>query len=162
MSEAIVRARIKAVLEAVSGIGTVHDYRRWFINDEGLHTLYTTSSVLNAWIISLINYTQEYLDYGEDAGQKRLVLRTYTYRIECIYALKDSSATEKTVAAIAEDVGEALDGNDDLHDETNYYNKTPPCQLDVFEHILFMGKLCHHVQFSLKVAETVVIAANQL
>lgn len=97
MSEAAIRAAIKTVLEAVTGIGPVHDYERY-------------SRSLAIWLelmrpvsgLSVHGWVCHRESSGAMLDTMPTVHRTHRYRITGIYELDDATATEKTFQALIE------------------------------------------------------------
>jgi len=150
MSEATARADIYSIVSGVSSIGRVHDYERWAVRWADHLDLFKTTidgqQQIRGWTISCRSMPQGRLEFS---GAK---LRTYTYKIRGYFGLDDGSASEKTAVALAEDVVEALDASDTLHDGGSYYDALP-ASMDVFEPRLFGGVLCHYVEISQVVQE---------
>ena len=168
MSEATTRARIYAVVGAVSNIGLVYDYQRWAVRWEDYLSLFKTTisstSVIRGWTITCAGWADsEYLagSYLQDDG-KALVLRRYTFKIRGMFGLDDSAATEKTAIGIVEDVVEALDGDEKLHAwdaiAEQYFGEQAAATLDIFEPRLFGGALCHYAEITQRVTEAVKIS----
>lgn len=158
MSEATTRAYVESVVAGVSNVGNVHDYQRWAVQwpdylDKFKATI-GSSSVIRGWTVSLLSFTSEYLIYPNDAG-KNIAVRDYVYKIRGYFGLDDASASEKAAMAIVEDVIEALDADTVLHAQTEFYDETPPAQLDVFEPRLFGSVLCHYAEITQHVKEEV-------
>lgn len=158
MSEATTRAYVKSVIDGVSNVGNVHDYQRWAVKwpdylDKFKATI-SGSDVIRGWTVSCQSFTQEYLIYPNDDG-KNIAVRDYTYKIRAYFGLDDANASEKTAMAVVEDVIEALDANTTLHAQTEFYDETPPAQLDLFEPRLFGGVLCHYAEITQHAKEEV-------
>lgn len=163
MSEATTRAILKAVLDTVSNIGTVHDFQR-------LSTEYSTflnffkasvggTDYIRGWTIQLQGWPEtEYLDEDFESGVKQ-VIRTYTYKIRGYFGVDDSAASEKTAAGLVEDVTEALDFADTIHGEDDYWGPVPPSTLDLFEPRRFGGALCHVAEITQKLKEIVALTS---
>ena len=167
MSESSTRARVYAIVNAVSNVGLVYDYARWAVLwDEVLALFKTTigsTDMIRGWVITCTGWTSAYLDglYPDDNG-KAIELRDYTYKIRGVFSLDDSAATEKTAVGIVEDVAEALNKNTSLHSYAAiaepYFGPIPPASLDVFEARMFGSVLCHYAEITQRVVEAIVPA----
>lgn len=153
MSQATIRARIKTVLDTVSNKGQTHDYLRWAVKQNDFESLFKTTIGgtvhIRGWEIAYRGFTQEEPHLGRNADQYRM----HRFQLDGYLGLDDSAATEKTFAALAEAVCNALDGDATLNaDSLSLYRN--PTQLTVDER-LFAGVLCHHAQVDLEVVEIV-------
>ena len=165
MSEATVRGHLKTILESVTNIGIVHDYRRLAKTWEAILSLSKTTiggqEQIRGWEITCEAWSEEYLEPHAESTKKTL-MRTYTYKIRGYFGVKDSTATEKTAMIVVEDVMEALNSSSVLHDENVhdgvvYYGQTPPAQLDAFRAQLFGGILCHYAEITQRIQEAIAL-----
>lgn len=149
MSESAIRARIKAVVDAVGSEGTVHDYERWAPDWDAFKTLFTSTisgaAYIRGWTITCQSAPQERDDF--DSAK----LRTYTYIIRGYWGLDDAAASEKDAIAKALGVVVALDADTTLHGG-GYYD-APPASLTTFEPRVFGDALCHYIEIQQKVVE---------
>ena len=156
MSEATTRAALKTILLAVINVGQVHDYERWSgdIPAVTLHFKATISGseVLRGWTITCSGWTTEWLTAPEDEGPGS-INRTYTYKLRGYFGLQDAVASEKVAIGLVEDVCEALDRSEVLHDEDDYQGQTPPATLTTFEPRMFGTILCHYAEITVTVTE---------
>jgi len=97
MSEATVRAAIKALLESVTGIGTVHDYRRTSRSLPTILQLMRSGGTVNGWQIY-----REKMPTGRDSTHT--VRKEHHFRIDGIYELDDSAGSEKTFQALIDTI----------------------------------------------------------
>jgi len=148
MSEATLRAAVKAAVNGVTNIGQVYDRQPWAAEMSAYLDLFKTrissTDQIRGWSI-----THE----GADASQlaiKKLVRRVYTYRIRGYLGLDDSAETEKTFAALVESVMNALDDDTTLHASGAHVAYS---NLESFGHIVFGSVLCHYVEIVQQVAE---------
>lgn len=153
MTQATIRARIKTVLDTVSNKGQTHDYLRWAVKQNDFESLFKTtiSSVaqIRGWEIAYRGFTQTEPHLGRSADQYRV----HRFEIHGYLGLDDSASTEKTFAALAESVCNALDADATLNaDSLSLYRN--PTQLTIDER-LFAGVLTHHAQITLEVAEVI-------
>ena len=153
MSQATIRARIKVVLDTVANKGATHDYLRWAVKQVDFETLFKATvggtDQVRGWEIAYRGFTQEEPHLGRSADQ----YRAHRFQLDGYLALDDSAETEKTFAALAEAVCNALDADATLNDASLSLYRTPT-QLAIDER-LFAGVLCHHAQVDLEVVEIV-------
>ena len=91
MSLSTVRTKIKTLMEAVTGIGTVYDYKRYVNDWETYKNLFVKDSKVNTWEIQ--RTTGESESYGGSGGREN---RTHNFIIRGFYAIDDKLASEKT------------------------------------------------------------------
>ena len=163
MSESSVRGYLKAVLDAVTAVGQVHDYERWALNWSDVLNRYKTtisgSDVIRGWTITCAGWEAEYLDYPDDDGNY-IESRRYQYKIRGYFGLNDGDASEKTAIGIVEDVCEALNSNATLHaveNATDLWGLVPAARVDMFEVRVFAGVLCHYAEITQMADEAVAI-----
>lgn len=142
MSEATIRGSIKTVLEAVSGIGTVRDYPRHVVNWDDFLGLFKTSAD------KIIGCMIEYQGFSLPLDEREQMMlgetvRAHSYKVIFLYGLDDSAATEKTAAALAETICNALDDSTTLHGASRSYANATPARLTVWNARVFGSALCH-------------------
>ena len=145
MSYATVLAQIKSVLDGVTGIGTVHDYARWNVDDASFNVLFVKKNVLNFWTISRRETAESW-----DAVQH--VVRRHTFVLRGYYGIDDSAASEKTFQGLVESVMTALRVKTTLNDVAEL---AQPPHLELLETERFSGALVHHARMKLTVEERV-------
>lgn len=98
MSEALIRAQIKATLETVSGIGVVHDYERYSRSIADFRSIMTKSgsTTVNGWVVS----RESTESHQATLGPKGQIERTHTFRLAGVYELDDAAGSEKTFQAL--------------------------------------------------------------
>ncbi len=150
MAEATLRTTIYNVVNGVTNVGTVHDYVRYASDTSDFLDLFKTtisgSDVIRGWTVTCESFPQEIIQF--DRG----LLRHYTYKIRGYFGLDDSAASEKTAIAIVEDVVEALDANDTLHDGGTYHDASA-ASCDEFGHRVFGLVLVHYAEITQEVWE---------
>lgn len=95
MSEATVRAQIKTILEAVDGIGVVHDYERYSRSLAKWLQLMRSEGTVNGWTIHRQATPSE-------RDNMPTIKRLHHFKITGVYELNDATATEKTFQALLE------------------------------------------------------------
>lgn len=109
MSESGIRAQIKSTLEAVSGIGAVHDYERYprSLADFFLAMTSGSPAQVNGWVIHRESTRAERATLGA-GGQ---IERVHAYKITGFYVLDDAAGSEKDFQALLEAVFTAFTGD---------------------------------------------------
>jgi len=109
MSESGIRAQIKSTLEAVPGIGAVHDYERYprSLGDFFLAMTSGSPSRVNGWVIHRASASAERVTLGR-GGQ---IERAHGFRITGFYQLDDADGSEKDFQALLEAVFAAFTGD---------------------------------------------------
>jgi len=150
MSYATVLAQIKSVLEGVSGIANVQDYLRWGATEAEVDAWAVSSSRLHTWWITRVAT-------AENWDSTHHVLRRHTFRLQGVYALDDSAATEKTFQALIEDVMTAFRSKTTLN---NVAELVLPPQLEDSSLLPWGGVLCHGARIRLVAEERVQAVPN--
>jgi len=106
MSEYLIRAQIKAIMESVSGIGVVHDYMRYPRSLADLLDLMTVTpgTTVNGWTIHRASTPASPLTMGPSG----LIERSHKFEISGLHELNDASASEITFQAICDAIFEAF------------------------------------------------------
>jgi hypothetical protein len=155
--EATIRAHLKTVMESVDDIGQVHDYERWLDDWGGLLTLMQTQvdgiDQLRGWFITLESWEQRQIAFmGGGADETRLV--QYNYRLRGFMAVDDSEATEKTFAALAFSLADALEADTTLQGDV-LERETPVVEGGLMDYRMFAGVLCHYFELRVHPQEVV-------
>lgn len=145
MSEANIRAQIKTNLEAVSGIGVVHNYERYSRSWAQFLNLMTSSGTVNGWMIH-----REANANARQVGGR--IERWHTYRIFGVYALDDANASEVTFQALLELIYAAFIDDPRL---TGTAAGTEPIQIESIDADEFGGRLYHTAELVLEVMERI-------
>ncbi len=133
MSYATIRDHIKAELEAIADIGSVHDYYR-FLKGKNIKNLLFKDGELNAWFIRKMGEGNVWHGPGE-------LHRTHLVDLVGVMAINDTKTSEITFLATIETVINLFSG------EYTYggscYSLKPPL-LKQHQHKNFAGSLCHY------------------
>jgi hypothetical protein len=112
MSEATIRAAIYNAVNGVSDVGLVYDYERLVKDWSEFQSMFTTTingtKQVRAWWVGYRGIIE--VDGSRFKTPKRIT-RKHLFHIKGFMGIDDSEATEKTFAALAEDVCDALDSN---------------------------------------------------
>lgn len=116
MSESLIRAQIKAILQTASGIGAVHDYVR---KPRSLADFFPLMRSGSPSIVNGVSfYRQSFENYHKTLGHTNVlgVVTTYKERIhrylfEGIYELDDAAASANTLQALIESIADKFDDN---------------------------------------------------
>ena len=149
MSYSTIRDEIKAQLESVTGIGTVHDYRRWAVREDTLAVLFkpAAQAMLHAWQITRLKTPEEY------SSTNKASRRIYTFEIEGIMSHKDADATERTFQDMVEAICAKFRPLYDLNDKAERI--VEPIQVEDVGLVYFGDGLCHIATLTLEVQEQV-------
>lgn len=151
MSEATIRTAIYNAVNGVTDIGLVYDYER-HSNDWGafldfFKTTIDSTDQIRGWMIG-------YRGIAETDGSRfttpKRITRKHRFNILGVMGIDDSEATEKTFAALAEDVCDALDSDATV----NGFMHTTPATLG-FDPRPFAGVLVHAAAIVIDVTEAV-------
>ncbi len=149
MSEALIRAQIKTILEGVSGIGEVHDYERLSLSLGEYLELMTTgtgaSKKVNGWTIHRESTASEMSDFQK-------VMRNHTFRIHGIYEVDDDDASEITFQGIVDAIFTAFMAEPDLNGSALEADPINVVSADMDE---FAGRAFHVAELSLVAREEV-------
>lgn len=151
MSEALIRAQIKTILQAVTGIGAVHDYERYsrsIITE--FRSLMTASGIVNGWVIHRESSSAEQVIMGP----KGQIERVHTFRIAGIYALDDANGSEKTFQAILDAIFAAFKSNGTLNGTAISHRQM---QIDSVTVTKLGDDLYHTAELTLEVMERTAI-----
>ena len=155
MSEATIRAAIYAAVNGVTNKGLVYDYER-YSNEWGtfLDLFKTTISgtpQIRGWMVGY----RGILEAGNNTfiPGKTATQRTHRFQILGVMAIDDSAGSEKTFAALAEDVCDALDSAAALHVKGTFPQAIPVTM--GFDPSPFAGVLVHAAAIVIDVTEIV-------
>jgi hypothetical protein len=166
-NEANARAAIKTVLDAVTNIGSTHDYERFADDWDTLISLYQASigadpvvEQLRGWNISLAAIEPHEQETFGGPGAAGTVEITYDYRIRGYMAVDDASASEKTFVTLTMSLIADLDAAAALHSSNredgangNFYG--PPVSSARFDFRVFSDVLVHYVELQQILKEVV-------
>jgi hypothetical protein len=112
MTEATIRTAIYNTVNGVSNIGKVYDYERHAVDWSDFLDLFKTTiggtTQIRGWMVGYRGIpTAENITFGVE----KRVTRTHRFQILGVMAIDDSEASEKTFAALSEDVCDALSSN---------------------------------------------------
>lgn len=150
MTESAIRAKIKTVLESVTGTGKVYGYQRGIHSEKVILSDYVSGGILNAWTVSRDNTEESkaVLGLGVSLGQSI----KYKYGIEGYYALKDSSATEGTFSSLIGTIASTFRAKPNLDGVCFRHNYI---QVQELGHRTVCDVLCHYTKLILEVEERV-------
>lgn len=145
MSETLLRAEIKTLMDSVTGIGVVHDYQRWITDWAKFLDAFKdkASKTVIGWQI-----TRSGFDVAEFTSNKYKV--THKFKLIGIYALKDSAKSEHLFNAVVEAVVLKMLSNT----ITGAQGKSVP-KLGALQERVFGSVLCHYAEIDLPVTEIV-------
>ena len=147
MSLSTVRAQVKTVIEAVSNIGTVHDYERYSKDWSTYKDFFKSGSVINFTQILRPSFIRTV--EGSDATERV----THNFLFKGAYSLDDSMATEKTCQDLVEGICQAFRDKPKLQDtaEVVIYPITGRLFNGMFGNVL-----CHIYEIEVSIRERIV------
>ena len=150
MSEATIRAAVYAAVNDVTGKGVVYDYERWAATWPAFLALFKVTEAgdgqIRGWEVAYRGFNAV-----RDPQFGRLTLREHNFWVQGYLRIDDSAGSEKTAAALAEDMCDAIDANTTIH--SSPYRDASPASLEVFGPRDFGGVLCHYARIVVTVTE---------
>lgn len=152
MSEAAIRTAIYNAVNGVSNIGLVYDYERhtndWSDFLDFFKTTISGTDQIRGWMVGYRGIQEA--EGGRFTAPGGRISRKHRFQILGVMGIDDSEATEKTFAALAEDVCDALDSDATIHG----YLGSPPATLG-FDPKPFAGILVHAAAIVIDVTEAI-------
>lgn len=152
MSQATIRTDIYNAVAAVTDVGKVYDRMRWFDDWGAYLSLFKTTinSVpqIRGWSIHYAGIPQAAYTHFGDGEQV-----THRFIIRGFMRVDDSAESEKTAAALAESVRNALEDNATLQQATDTRYHSDPVTMPIFEERVFGDVLCHYAEIVINVTE---------
>lgn len=148
MSEATARTAVYNAVNGVTNKGVVYDYERWTSEWGAFLSLFrvTVASVqqIRGWEVCYRGFAAEpprtFSKHRE---------RAHRFQVRGYMGIDDSAGTEKTFAALAEAVANAIDTNATLHN----FLHVSDAEIAAFEPRLFGDVLCHYAEINVTVSE---------
>jgi len=152
MSETLIRTGIKNLLEAITGVGKVHDYERFTMRPEEFLLLFkdATSNKIIGWEI-----TRTGADVERVTSNKFKILHHFV--IKGYYGLQDSSASEKLFNAVVELIIAKLINNPIADTQGLAIPQVKTINAQVFG-----DHLCHHAEIEYSVREIITLDEETL
>jgi hypothetical protein len=152
MSESSIRTAVYNAVNGVINAGKVYDYERHATEWSDFLDLFKTrisgTEQVRGWMIGYRGIPEEEGNRFNLGGKR--TSRTHRWQILGIMGVDDSAASEKTFAALAEDVCNALDSDATIH---AYAGVTPAIM--IFDPSPFAGVLVHAASITFDVTEFV-------
>jgi len=155
MSEATIRAAIYSAVSGVTDVGLVHDYER-FANEwpaflELFKTTISSTTQVRGWMVGYrgIPQSRKQTFVPGKLGTER----THRFQVLGIMGINDSEESEKTFAALAEDVCDALDDDTTLHAKGTFPRAAEVTM--AYDPRPFAGVLVHAALISIDVTEII-------
>lgn len=145
MSLSTVRTKIKTLMEAVTGIGTVYEYKRYVNDWETYKNLFIKSSKVNTWEVQRTTGSSD--PYGGGSGRED---RMHNFTVRGFYGIDDKLASEKTFQDLTDLVVNAFRNQPTLSGTANIVNFPITW---TFSEGKLGDVLCHIVEINLSVSE---------
>lgn len=152
MSHAAIRSRLKTILDGVTDLGKVYDYRRLATEFNDYLALFKTTIDREPQIRGAFIW---YSSFDPDPYQFGIAeLRAHNFRVSILLRFDDSAESEKTAVDLCESVADAIIGDATLIDQASYMG-FPVVSLAVFDERLFGDVLCHYGELHVVIQERV-------
>jgi len=152
MSLEAIRNQLKTDIEAVSGIGKVHNYNRYIKDWKSYQREFTKNDKVNTWEIVRTDFNRSvHASSGSQSGEERI---NHTFTIRGFYGLSDDLESEKTFQDLVESVCTALRNDPTLSGEAEciYYTPERPVTGRIYHD--FLGEvLCHICEITVMIRE---------
>ena len=153
MSEALIRAQIKTIMETVPGIGVVYDYERYARSLADYFKLMTPvgQDSVKGWVIHREKTDSRQITMGL-LGQ---IERVHSFRIAGILEMDDVAGSEKNFQEILDGIFTAFKANGTLNGSATSHEQIQIDEVTVCLEDEFGGSLYHVADCSLTVTERV-------
>lgn len=152
MSFATVRTEIKTLLESVSGIGKVHDFRRHTRFWDDFFERHIADGKVNNWEITRGSFSQEVFAVQNSAGNEPFFHDQHEVSITGYMSLNDENESEKTFQTLIDNIIAKIRVNNQLNNTTILPRQL---QVPVIEHRTFGGVLVHFAELTFEAIERV-------
>lgn len=142
------RAAIVAAMQAVPGMGAVHDRERYASQAASLRALYVvqteTGEQLHGWYVRRLAFRVE----RNGAGLRRVFT---TWQLRGFMALQDEAGSELAFDAVIDAVRAAFDADPTIGGavQSTLFEKEVGAQLTASGPVMFAGVLCHAADMTL-------------
>jgi len=143
MAYSAIRDYLKAKLEAIGSVGTVHDYYRFLRKQKNIEPVLYEGGILNAWFIRKIGETNAWPGNG-------MLERVHLIHLVGVMAINDEIASEKVFLGITNDIIAALT-IDFTWGGLCYQTKVPFLKKHDIRN--FANVLCHHATIEIQPTE---------
>lgn len=151
MTQATARTAVYNAVSSVTNKGVVYDYERWAAEWPAFLALFKTTisgtSQIRGWEVCYRGFAAV-TPPKTFAGARQ---RRHRFQVQGYMGLEDGASTEKTFAALAEAVANAIDGDATLHGST--FLETGDAEITTLEPRMFGGTLCHYAEINVTVSE---------
>ena len=152
MSQKLILAEIKTLLESVTGIGNVHDYIRSTYFWSQFFEQHQDGTQVLTWEISRIATPQELWNVGAVEDNYKLA---HSFAIVGHMSLSDELVTEKTFQDLCDAIQTKFREDDNLNGTILPVQPPNKLQIKSVGHANYAGILVHHAVLTLDVVERV-------
>ena len=135
---------MKSILEAVTGVGTVHDYERYSKDWATYKDLFKSGDHIN--FIEILRPSFERDIQGSDSTERV----THNFTLRCAYSLSDELASEKTFQDLVEAYCTAFRDKPDLQDAAEVVEYPIRGRIS---NGMFGSVLCHIAEIEISIRE---------
>jgi hypothetical protein len=151
MTQATARTAVYNAVNGVTGKGVAYDYERWAVTWPEFLDLFRTTvsgvSQIRGWEVCYRGFSA--VTPPRTFGKARQ--RRHRFLVQGYMGLEDAAESEKTFAALAESVANAIDGDATL--QGSAFLETGDAEIATLEPRLFGGTLCHYAEINVTVSE---------
>ena len=151
MSQAAIRTAIYNAINGVASVGLVYDYERHATEWGDFLDLFKSTiggtAQIRGWMVGYRGIQS--VENSRFSGVGRIA-RTHRFQVLGVMGIDDSEATEKTFAALAEDVADALDSDATVQG----FMHTAPASFG-FDPSPFAGILVHAAAITIEITESI-------
>ena len=152
MAFAEVRDEIKTILEAVDGIGEVHDFVRHTVFWNEYLRDHIEAGQINTWEITRTATAQELISVQGSAGTEPFYHDTHSVVIVGRMSLTDDEKSEQDFQALVDRIVAAFRVNNLLNNKVLLPKQA---QVPIIEHRMFGGILIHYCEITFEAVERV-------
>ena len=149
MSETLIKAQIKVILEAVSGIGVVHNRERYSRAMAEFLYLMTSAGKINGWMIHRQSTTANRITIGMGTSG---IERKHIFSISGLYEIDDAADSESTFQILVDAIFTAFAAKPTLNATAFSSDPIQVQEVDFDEHA---GRAFHTAQLILAVTERI-------
>lgn len=144
MTLATIRSAIVAKIETVAGIGLVHRYERYAVQQEAMRQLYLTGGNVDGWFVRRVETVERSRAIGRYIEDHRWAIRGFR-------SLVDADASELAFDATIEDMRDAFRADETLGGaiDSTLVDDLAGLQVDDSGPVMFAGVLCHAASLTL-------------
>ena len=148
MSLSTIRTEIKTILETISNVDNVHDYKRYTHSWADYKELFVENSKVNTWEIVRESF-ESFVEASNNVNRTR-----HNFVIRGFYAVQDETASEKIFQDIVEEIRVIFRDKPRLNDKAELVFFSPDNPFTgAFSYDYLGAVLCHIAELRLTIQE---------